>query len=403
MQTNDLLDLNPFHRLGLLLQGKAPGRSPLPGGEPLPLQLGDPRTPMPAFALKALQDKAAGWSRYPQVRAEPDFAEAIVKWLSWRFQLPAGFLDPKRHVLPLSGSREGLYFVTEMAVRRARQKGRSAPLVLQPDPGYHVYGGSAVAAGATPFFVPAYDGQPDYSGVEKSVLGQAALALICSPSNPQGKVASLSLLQSQLATARSNDFILATDECYSEFYVGEPPMSGLTAAAQSGSLDNLLVLHTLSKRSGAPGFRSAFVVGAEDLILALEGFLRFGGASVPTPIQAASAALLADETHVEANRAFYRELYDIAERVLGNAFGWRKPDGGFFAWLDVSKSRAKDGETAALWLWEQAGIRVLPGAYVSLEGKKGEANPGHHFIRIALVYEPAVMEAALTRMAEILL
>lgn len=396
----DLLALNPFHRLTLLLQDQKPGDTPLP------LHIGDPRTPMPDFVQQALTAAKAGWSDYPQFRGSPEFAKAATAWLTRRFKLPAGFLDPSQHLIPVSGSREGLFFSVMAAVAAAKARGIDRPAVLLPDPGYFVYGATTVALGAEPIFVPVTEASghlPDYTQLAPAILARTAIALVCSPANPQGAGLSLPQIQGLLALARHQGFVLGVDECYSELFHHSPPAGGLEGAAASGSLANLLVFHSLSKRSGAPGLRCGFVAGEAGLITALEGLLRIGGAGVPSPILAAGEALYGDEHHVEWNRSYYRGLMDIAERCLGNAFGWRQPDGGFFVWLDVSQSRAKDGETAALWLWQKAGIRVLPGAYLSLSGATGTANPGNNFIRIAMVFDPATTEAALTRVAEILL
>ena len=191
--------------------------------------------------------------------------------------------------------------------------------------------------------------------------------------------------------------MVAFDECYSEIYSQTPPASALQAAAElGGSLDNMLVFHSLSKRSSAPGLRCGFVVGEAGLIDALDGALRVGGAGVPLPVLAAGARLWRDEAHVRRNRALYREKFAVAERVLGGRFGFRMPDGGFFLWLDVG-----DGEEAAVELWRQAGVKVLPGAYMGADTAEG-SNLGHAFIRVALVHEAAEVEAALQRLADIL-
>jgi len=120
-------------------------------------------------------------------------------------------------------------------------------------------------------------------------------------------------------------------------------------------------------------------------------------------VQEAAIALLADENHVEANRAFYRRNMGLAERYFGTAFGWNAPDGGFFAWLDVSGTPVGDGETACRKLWQESGIRTLPGAYMSLSGRPPEENPDRRYLRIALVKEAELLDRALARIAETLL
>ena len=403
----DLLQLNPFHRLNQLLAGLTPGASPLPDGQPINLSVGDPRTSMPAFAAEAMRAAEAGWSRYAPARGHPGYLAAVQAWLTRRYALPAGFLDPARHIVPVAGSREGLFFAVQAAVAAKRaQLGGAAPVVLLPDPGYHVYAGATAAAGAEAIYVTvdAGSGQlPAYEALPAAVLERAALAFLCSPANPQGAVADAARLAAALGHARRHGYVLAVDECYSEIYAAEAPTGGLRVAADGGSLEGLLVFNSLSKRSGAPGLRLGFVAGDPALIRAIEGYLRFGGAGPGLPLLAAGEALWSDEAHVVANRAYYDRNLRLAERILGNAFGWRRPAGGFFLWLDVSPGRFDDGEAAARALFTEGGITFLPGAYLSVGRAAEAAVPGRRYLRASLAEPPAILEPVLTRVAEILL
>ncbi len=255
-------------------------------------------------------------------------------------------------------------------------------------------------AGAEPIFVPATREtgfQPDFTALPESVLRRTALAYLCTPGNPQGSVASADLLQRSVELARRFDFVLAVDECYSEIYDREPPPGALGACATlGGTLDNVAVFHSLSKRSSVPGLRCGFVAGDERAIAAFSHLRSYAGATVPIPLLAAGAALWRDEGHVEDNRRLYRAKLDIAEELLGGRFGFFRPPGGFFLWLDVG-----DGEAAALKLWQAANIRVLPGAYLAREGADG-VNPGRPYIRVALVHDLDTTRRALARMAEVL-
>jgi N-succinyldiaminopimelate aminotransferase len=408
----DLLQLNPFHRLNQLLAGLTAGRSPLPDGKPANLSVGDPRTTMPAFAAEALRGAEAGWSRYAPARGHPGYLAAVKAWLDRRYGLPAGFLDPARHIVPVAGSREGLFFAVQAAVAAKRAalaaagQGAARPAVLLPDPGYHVYAGATAAAGAEAIYV-AVDATgsqlPDYQALPAAVLERAALAFLCSPANPQGAVADAAQLAAALGLARRHGYLLAVDECYSEIYAAEPPTGGLQVAAASGGLEGLLVFNSLSKRSGAPGLRLGFVAGDAAMIRAIEGFLRFGGAGPGLPLLAAGEALWNDEAHVAANRAYYDRNLRLAERILGKAFGWRRPAGGFFLWLEVSPGRFDDGEAAARALFTAGGITVLPGAYLSVGRPAEAALPGRRHLRASLAEPPAILEPVLTRVAEILL
>src|SRR5262249_15440052 len=235
---------------------------------------------------------------------------------------------------------------------------------------------------------------PPPEDVPPEVLARAALAYVCSPSNPQGAVASRDYLARWVALGRKHGFTVAFDECYAEIYRGTPPAGALEVVEVR--LDNLVVLHPLSKRSAAPGLRSGFIAGDRRLIRRVTQLVNFGGSAPSFPALAASAALWREESHVEAGRERYRRCFDIAGRILGNRHGFTVPAGGFFLWLDVG-----DGEAAARQLWARAGIRVLPGAYMARPDAAGH-NPGQRYIRVALVHEPAIVEDGLRRLAAVL-
>jgi aspartate/methionine/tyrosine aminotransferase len=229
------------------------------------------------------------------------------------------------------------------------------------------------------------------------MLERVALAYVCSPANPQGAVASPLYLQRWIALARRHNFVLAIDECYAEIYDRTRPAGGLAAcAALGGDLDNVIVFHSLSKRSGVPGLRSGFVAGEARLIQRNAQLINYGGVAVPYPILAASTALWRDEAHVEVGRQRYRANFDAAAEIIGHRLGFVRPAGGFFLWLDVG-----DGEAAARRLWADTGIRVLPGAYMARPDGNG-VNPGQRYIRVALVYDTATTAAGLRRLGQVL-
>jgi N-succinyldiaminopimelate aminotransferase len=315
--------------------------------------------------------------------------------LTHRFHLPAGAFDADKQILPLAGSREGLFQVVQIVCRAAPDQ--PPPLVLLPNPFYQVYAGATYLAGAEPVFVPASRESgflPDFSALPESVLRRAALAYLCSPANPQGAVASVASLQRTIALARRYGFVLAADECYSEIYDQIAPVGALEACGDDFA--NVLVFHSLSKRSSVPGLRSGFVAGDARLIDAFRRFRAYSGTAMPLPVVAASTALWQDETHVVENRALYRAKMDTAAAIFGDKLGFYRPGGGFYLWLDVG-----DGEKATLKLWRQAGVRVLPGAYLGRPGPDG-VNPGAAFVRIALVQDQATTERALERIADTL-
>ncbi len=409
----DLQSFHPFARLNSLLDGVPAGRSgidvpKLAAGAPILLSVGEPQNQPPAFVAEELAHAAAGWSRYPPPRGTDAYAEACLAWLTRRYGQITSMIDAQRMFLPLAGTREGLFFAalatTPADASAAGHGAGEKPIILMPNPCYHVYAGGAAAAGTEVITVPATrEGGflPDYGALPPDILARTTLCYICSPSNPQGAVASLVQLKNLITLARRYDFTIAFDECYAEIYTDTPPPSALEAAAALGGiLDNMLIFHSLSKRSSAPGLRCGFVIGDPRQMRAIEGLLRVGSAGVPLPVLAAGTRLWQEESHAQTNRARYQANFAVAERVLGNRFGFRKPAGGFFLWLDVSNSTG-DGESATLTLWREAGIKVLPGAYMCSDGTTSD-NPGAPYVRIALVYDAALTEAALARIGEIL-
>lgn len=380
----------PFARLAKLLG--APARP-----DSIVMSIGEPQHKPPAMVAEVLAANAALWGKYPPANGPDDLRRAVADWATRRYGLPAGLVNPDTAILPVAGTREALYLIAQAV---CGDRGGQRPLVLLPNPFYQVYAGAAVMAGAEPVFVPGAAGpasQPDFSTLPAEILDRTALAYVCSPANPQGSVADAALLERQVQTARRHGFVLAVDECYSEIWDKAPPPGVLaTCAALGEGLANVMMFNSLSKRSSVPGLRSGVVVGDETVIHAFARLRSYGGAATPLPIAAAAAALWRDEAHVRQSNDLYRAKLDAAEHILGGRFGFTRPAGGFFLWLDVG-----DGEAAAVKLWREGNIRVLPGAYLAAEDSE-EGNPGSRFIRVALVHDLATTEAALARLATIL-
>ncbi len=384
---------NPFARLGELLADVRP-RTNEP---PILMSVGEPQHPPPALLARTVAEHAHLWNRYPPMAGTPEYRAACAAWLSRRYRLPAGMVSGDRHVLALAGTKEGLYMAAALAVPEA--KAGATPLVLLPNPYYLVYLGGAVMAGAetVPLDATAATGfLPNLDALTPQQLERCALLYLCSPANPQGAIADLAYLEKAITLARAYDFVLVVDECYGEIYDRAPPPGALEACARmGGALDNVLVFHSLSKRSNAAGLRCGFVAGDSELIARFQHLRSYGGAQVPLPLQHAATALWQDEEHVEPNRALYRRKFTVAEEVLGRRFGFYRPPGGFFLWLDVG-----DGEQVAKALWREAGVRTLPGAYVARP--TGSDNPGRRYIRLALVHDDATVAAGMQRMLSVL-
>jgi succinyldiaminopimelate transaminase len=381
----------PFDRLRALL-GPVEPRA---GATPISLALGEPQHTPPDVIRTTVEANAHLWGKYPPMAGTPEVRRAVAAWLTRRYRLPADMIQPDANIVPVSGTREALFLVALAAV--PERKAGARPIVLMPNPFYQVYLGAAVLAGAEPVFLPATKETgflPDLAAVSQDVLDRTAMLYYCSPANPQGMCAGLETLKNLVRLARTYDFLLVSDECYSEIYHRDPPPGAAEAcAALGGGLANVAILNSLSKRSSAPGLRSGFVAGEAPFIRKFTRLRDYGAVAPPLPLVAAATALWSEESHVEANRALYRRKFDVAENILGNRFGFYRPPGGFYLWLDVG-----DGEAAARTLWRDAGVRVVPGAYFARPDADGR-NPGAAYIRCALVQDVETTRQALERLA----
>lgn len=389
----------PFQRLRTLLDGVEPPA----GTDPLIMSIGEPQHAVPDLATRAIAETAAGWGKYPPPDGTPAWRAAVAGWLTRRYGLPEGMIDAERDLLPVSGTREALYMAGQVIFPRSMRDG-SRPASLIPNPFYQVYIGAAVMNGAHPVLVdaPAENGfLPDFARVKEAVLERAACMTLCSPANPQGTVAGLDYWTRLVELARAHDMVLIADECYSEIYRDTPPVGVLEACRElGGGLDNVLVFNSLSKRSSVPGLRSGFVTGDRELVSRFRRLRSYGGAGMPLPVMAAATALWSDEAHVEENRTLYRQKLEDAEAILGPRFGLTAPPGGFFLWLNVG-AVGLDGETATRRLWGEAGVKVLPGRYLSQEADDG-TSIGDAYVRVALVHDRETARDGLQRIARTL-
>jgi N-succinyldiaminopimelate aminotransferase len=390
----DSLSDYPFEALRALLNPVMPRVNDVP----IAMSVGEPQHQPPALLTETLAAHAHEWNKYPPMAGTPELRQAIVDWLTRRYKLAPGALDAEKHVCTLAGTKEGLYLFASVAV--PREKSGQRPVVLCPNPYYLVYNGAATMAGAEPVFLDATRDNaflPDLDAIPKPTLERCALFYLCSPSNPQGTIADLDYLKKAVLMARAYDFVLAVDECYAEIYDTLPPPGALEASQALGQgFDNVVAFHSLSKRSSAAGLRSGFISGDPRLVAQFKRLRDFGGSQVPLPIQWAATALWQDEAHVIENRALYKRKFDLAEAALGDRYGFYRPAGGFFLWLDVG-----DGEQAALRLWRDAAIRVLPGGYTARAANAG-VNPGSEYIRLAIVHDEATLDAAFARIRRVL-
>ena len=352
-----------FPRLRKLLDSHAPG------GAPIHMTIGEPRHPMPDFVAPIMAANINGFATYPPNDGTPELLAAIGAWIKRRY----GADVAENRIMALNGTREGLF---NAAIAIAPQEKNGQPIVLMPNPFYQVYTVAAVTTGAEPLYVPATAATghlPDYASLPAEILNRVTVAYLCSPANPQGAVASRDYLKTLLVLAEKHDFTVFADECYAEIWRTAPP----------------------------PGLRSGFVAGGPKGIAEIRKLRAFAGAPLPLPIQRVSEAAWSDEHHVIASRALYQEKFALAAQIFQGMQGFTLPEGGFFLWLPV-----EDGEDAALKLWQETGVRVLPGAYLSREvadfTNKAGQNPGKAYVRVALVAPKEEMQHGLIQLRDCL-
>jgi N-succinyldiaminopimelate aminotransferase len=363
------------------------------GGDPIAMTIGEPRHPMPDFVAPILAKSIADFASYPPNDGTFDLLAAISGWIDRRYGVQVG-VD---RLMVLNGTREGLFNAC-IALSPETKNGKK-PVVLMPNPFYQVYAVAALTVGAEPIYVPATASTgflPDYTALPQDVLDRVTIAYLCSPANPQGAVASREYWANLLALAEKHDFKILADECYSDIWRSIAPVGALEVAKAVGAdPERIFAFHSLSKRSNLPGLRSGFVAGGVNGIARIRQLRAFAGAPLPLPIQHVSTAAWNDEGHVVANRALYQEKFTIADQVFSGLQGFECPEGGFFMWLPVD-----DGEQAALKLWQETGVRVLPGSYLSRD--VGGENPGKSYIRVALVAPKTEMQHGLLRLRDCL-
>lgn len=394
MPTNPLIDQlpdYPFQRLRDLLDPVTPAHN----GAPLNLTIGEPQGVPPLWMNEIITENAHLWGKYPPVDGTPEYRLAARNWLVRRYGAAADSLDPDRHLLAVPGTKETLYFLAQLLTPATGEDG-SQPLALLPNPAYMVYEGAGVMAGARLHYLPATAETgflPDLEAIPAEVMDRAAFMYLCTPSNPEGAAADLAYLKRALDLARAHDFVLIADECYADVYLGEIPPDGAVQAA-NGDFNNLIICHSLSKRSNAAGLRAGFIAGDPTLIAKFRRLRSYGAAVMPLPLVAAATALWNDDDHAAGIRAGYRARFETAHHILQDATDWQIPAGGFFAWLNVGDSIAMTEK-----LWREQGLRVLPGAFLGKDMPDG-SNPGKNYIRVALVHDLPVIEEAMLRIRQ---
>ena len=379
---------SPFVRLRELLGDTQPGKPAIS------LAVGEPQHPIPSFVGPVIAAHLAEFGRYPMNKGIDEFGQAVAAWLGRRYTLERP-VDAASEVLVLNGTREGL-FLAALAAKNWVTPRTGQPAVLIPNPFYAAYAAGAIAAGCEPVYLPttaATGFLPDLDALGDDLLARTVAFYIASPSNPQGAVADRAYLSRLIALARRFGFLIMADECYCEIYTKHAPPGMLEAAGPDFA--NVVVFHSLSKRSNLPGLRVGFAAGDRRFLAAYLELRNVAAPQVPMPAQRVAIAAYGDETHVEENRRLYRMKFDLADQIVGDRYGYHRPAGGFFLWLDVSAQGGS--EAATLHLWRDAGLRVVPGRYLAREQSDG-SNPGADYVRVAMVQNNEITAEALHRL-----
>ena len=382
----------PFERLRQLFAGVEPN----PQLRHISLGIGEPKHATPAFITEAMTAAlVGGLSGYPATAGEPALRQACAAWVQRRYGLQ---LDPATQVLPVLGSREALFSLTQTVI----DPSRAGATVVSPNPFYQIYEGAALLAGATPHFVPSDPSRnfaPDWDRVPEAVWARTQLVFVCSPGNPTGAVMPLPEWDKLFQLSDHHGFTIASDECYSEIYFrDEPPLGGLEAAARLGrGFDRLVAFTSLSKRSNVPGLRSGFVMGDAAILKSFLLYRTYHGSAMSPVVQAASVAAWADEAHVVENRNLYRTKFAQVTPVLAEVLDVRLPDASFYLWAGVPEGWQGDDAAFARALYAREHVTVLPGSYLAREFEG--LNPGRGRVRMALVAETAECLEAAERIA----
>ncbi|HHJ80243.1 MAG TPA: succinyldiaminopimelate transaminase [Candidatus Tenderia electrophaga] len=344
------------------------------------LSIGEPKHASPQFVIDEVVANLQGLAKYPTTKGLPELRQSIANWLSQRFQLPSDSIDADQHVIPVNGTREALFAFAQAVVDRTEK-----PLVLTPNPFYQIYEGAAYLAGAEPYYLnctPETNYLPDFDAVPEAVWQRCQLIYLCSPGNPTGAVIGRKTLQKLIGLANKHDFIIASDECYSEIYPdeGKPPVGLLQVAAEMGHTDyrHCVVFHSLSKRSNLPGMRSGFVAGDAQVLKKFLLYRTYHGCAMPPHHQLASIKAWDDEQHVLNNRDLYRQKFKAVLEILSDVMDVQQPDAGFYLWANTPIDDAEFAQR----LFAEQNVTVLPGSYLSrlAHGK----NPGSGHVRMAL-------------------
>jgi LL-diaminopimelate aminotransferase len=356
------------------------------GVDVIDLGTGDADLSPPPAAVEALRaavlDPAN--SRYAFQLGLVEFREEIARWMGTRFGVT---MDPLREILPLIGSKEGIFHLPFAFLE-------PGDATIIPDPGYQAYLGGTVLAGGYPHLVPLRpenDFLIPFDELPMEVVRRARILYLNYPNNPTAACASREYLAEAVEFCRRHDVILAYDNAYSEIgFDGYRPPSIFEI---EGARDVAIEFHSLSKTYNMTGWRIGWAVGNPDLIAALQRVKSFADTGLPFSIQHAGvAALRSHADWVPGNVEVFQGRRDAAVESLREAgFDVPSPAAAMYLWVPLPEGVASEPWARRLLL--EQGVAVLPG--------KSLGEGGEGFFRVALTTSEARLREAAGRIAKL--
>lgn len=363
----------PFARLRELV------RDITPKGEIFSLTVGEPQFDTPHFIQDELAKNAHLLRKYPPSAGESYLKNAQIDFVEKRF----GVRLESAQLIPTFGTREVLFNFPLFYFGMFRQSPKKT--MAFPNPFYQIYEGAAIASGAKMIYMPLDSANNFTPQLSNDTLKSVDLVILNTPNNPTGAALSKDELIKWVNLALEFDFVILSDECYSEIYAQSPPSGILEASVVAGNaaFRNVLCVNSISKRSSAPGLRSGFIAGDGKILESYALYRSYIGCAIPLPLQKAAALAWSEWESTQIFRNIYAENLRAAGEILGRDINPYT----FYVWLKV-------GDDDKAWcknLYENEGILTLPGSFLGRNGV------GRGFVRLALVYENALIRDILER------
>lgn len=364
----------PFEKLNDLLKGITPNCE----HESAVLTIGEPQFQTPLFIQDALKENTTLLNKYPKSAGEEYLKSAQREFIKKRFGLEL----KETQIIPTFGTREVLFNFPQFLLHDI-----SEPVMAYTNPFYQIYEGAAKASKAKVIHLNLTKENNFKPDIGDERLKKAKLVILNFPNNPTGATLGIEELGEWVKLALKYDFVLLNDECYSELYVHQKPVSLLEACVNVGNetFKNVLVINSISKRSSAPGLRSGFIAGDEQILKDYMLYRTYVGVAVPLPLQKAAAMAWSDEEHVVTAREVYKKNLQLASEVLHV----KNLEATFYVWLEVGDDLVFTQE-----LYRQKNVKVLPGSFLGREGM------GHAYVRIALVENSEKTKEILNRISD---